>query len=114
MSAPVTFTKKVAASDMKLAATWRRRRDSNPRNRFSGLHDFQSCALDQTRRLLHIVIPLYCADYISAIEHEQYYIGYRQKLQAFFSISYAQFTDRSKPLCTGVLQNNCKALHVGA
>ena len=30
MSAPVTF-KKVAASDMQLAATWRRRRDSNPR-----------------------------------------------------------------------------------
>ena len=29
MSAPVTFTKKVAASDMKLAATWRRRRDSD-------------------------------------------------------------------------------------
>ena len=25
MSAPVTFTKKVAASDMKLAATWWRR-----------------------------------------------------------------------------------------
>lgn len=31
MSAPVTFAKKVAASDMELAATWRRRWDSNPR-----------------------------------------------------------------------------------
>ena len=31
MSAPVTFTKKVAASDMKLAATWWTRRGSNPR-----------------------------------------------------------------------------------
>ena len=31
MSEPVTFAKKVAASDMKLAATWRKRWDSNPR-----------------------------------------------------------------------------------
>ncbi len=29
MSAPVTFYKKVAASDMKLAATWWRRGESN-------------------------------------------------------------------------------------
>ena len=33
MSAPVTFIKKVAASDMQLAATWRKRWDSNPRAR---------------------------------------------------------------------------------
>ena len=30
---------------------WRRARDSNPRNRFSSLHDFQSCSFDQLGQL---------------------------------------------------------------
>ena len=30
---------------------WRRARDSNPRNRFGGLHDFQSCSFDQLGQL---------------------------------------------------------------
>ena len=38
---------------------WRRWRDSNPRRRFSVLHDFQSCALDRTRRHLHIALDYY-------------------------------------------------------
>ena len=33
----------------KLVVFWRRWRDSNSRRRFSVLHDFQSCALDQLR-----------------------------------------------------------------
>ena len=31
--------------------SWRRARDSNPRNRFGGLHDFQSCSFDQLGQL---------------------------------------------------------------
>ena len=31
--------------------SWRRARDSNPRNRFDGLHDFQSCSFDQLGQL---------------------------------------------------------------
>ena len=30
---------------------WRRARDSNPRSRFSDLHDFQSCSFDQLGQL---------------------------------------------------------------
>ena len=30
---------------------WRRARDSNPRSRFDGLHDFQSCSFDQLGQL---------------------------------------------------------------
>ena len=51
MSAPVTFIKKVAASDMQLVATWRRARDSNPRMSVDSLHDFQSCSFDQLGQL---------------------------------------------------------------
>ena len=31
--------------------SWRRARDSNPRSRFDGLHDFQSCSFDQLGQL---------------------------------------------------------------
>ena len=30
---------------------WRRARDSNPRNRFNGLHDFQSCSFGHLGQL---------------------------------------------------------------
>ena len=36
---------------MKTLIEWRRARDSNPRSRFSDLHDFQSCSFDQLGQL---------------------------------------------------------------
>ena len=38
---------------------WRRARDSNPRNRFGGLHDFQSCSFDQLGQLSVLPVILY-------------------------------------------------------
>ena len=38
---------------------WRRARDSNPRNRFGGLHDFQSCSFDQLGQLSVSPVILY-------------------------------------------------------
>ncbi len=37
---------------------WRRARDSNPRSRFSDLHDFQSCSFDQLGQLSIYLIAL--------------------------------------------------------
>ena len=39
--------------------SWRRARDSNPRNRFGGLHDFQSCSFDQLGQLSVLPVILY-------------------------------------------------------
>ena len=38
---------------------WRRARDSNPRNRCSSLHDFQSCSFDQLGQLSVLPVILY-------------------------------------------------------
>ena len=42
---------------LKTLIEWRRARDSNPRSRFSDLHDFQSCSFDQLGQLS---IKLFC------------------------------------------------------
>ena len=36
---------------LRFIGFWRRARDSNPRSRFDGLHDFQSCSFDQLGQL---------------------------------------------------------------
>ena len=38
---------------------WRRARDSNPRSRFGGLHDFQSCSFDQLGQLSSSTVQYY-------------------------------------------------------
>ena len=43
----------------RIVRTWRRDGDSNPRNRFSGLHDFQSCSFGQLGHLSNINIYHY-------------------------------------------------------
>ena len=43
--------KKSAHPDGWTVFCWRRARDSNPRNRFSSSHDFQSCSFDQLGQL---------------------------------------------------------------
>ena len=45
------FSCKEKRSKTSFAPTWRRDGDSNPRSRFNGLHDFQSCSFDQLGHL---------------------------------------------------------------
>lgn len=45
------FSCKEKRSKTSFAPTWRRDGDSNPRSRFNGLHDFQSCSFDQLGQL---------------------------------------------------------------
>ncbi len=43
---------------LRCSCLWRRARDSNPRSRFSDLHDFQSCSFDQLGQLSGYLIAL--------------------------------------------------------
>ncbi len=45
------FGKKSSTEVFASVELWRRARDSNPRSRFSDLHDFQSCSFDQLGQL---------------------------------------------------------------
>ena len=45
----ISLKKRTFVGRQKFSFSWRRWRDSNSRRRFSVLHDFQSCALDQLR-----------------------------------------------------------------
>ena len=53
-SLAITY-KKITECQTALCNFWRRARDSNPRNGFGRLHDFQSCSFDRLGQLsIHI------------------------------------------------------------
>ena len=54
---------------------WRRARDSNPRSRVDGLHDFQSCSFDQLGQLS--VSPCYYIE--SAAKNQDIFFWYIEK-----------------------------------
>ena len=58
-SLAVLLTKNKGYSKCYTLYLWRRARDSNPRNRFGGLHDFQSCSFDQLGQLSVSPVILY-------------------------------------------------------
>ena len=58
-SLAVLSTKNKGYSKCYTLHFWRRARDSNPRNRFGGLHDFQSCSFDQLGQLSVSPVILY-------------------------------------------------------
>ena len=58
-SLAVLSTKNKGYSKCYTLCFWRRARDSNPRNRFGGLHDFQSCSFDQLGQLSVSPVILY-------------------------------------------------------
>ncbi len=64
---------------------WRRARDSNPRSRFSDLHDFQSCSFDQLGQLS---INLFCFFVCFIIQQG------RGKINTFSSIFLRHFKEK--------------------
>ena len=84
---------------------WRRARDSNPRSRFSDLHDFQSCSFDQLGQLSIFLILIY-------------YTSGQGKNQEIFIPFPEEFQRKTTAFCDGLLtgaddEARTRYLHLG-